>query len=234
MNYELIVRYDIKTLLIFAAFLLPVNFELCAWELRVYHASSAQPKIPIETVKPFDLYASKINKLFFKTEEMPCRFYSEEISISYGQLKKLAGANNCVHIFVVPGKFRGKAGQLKTKNNEIVRYVFVRENCPLEEICHELCHAVAGLGDEYGDSGNFPENMKKPEGKTIYPNLTWYESGFEAWREMVSAEKYFSGGAGYGNGIFHAYENCLMKELSWPLCPVCSFYLQRALDEDLP
>lgn len=202
-----------------------------AWEFRVYYASSVQPEISIETIKPFDLYALKINKLFFKTEEMPCRLYSEKISINYGQLKKLSGINNCVYIFVVPGNFRSKAGQLKTQNNETVRYVFVRENCSPEELCHELCHAIAGLGDEYADTGSFPENMKKADGKTIYPNLTWYESSFEDWKNIVDTEKYFPGGAGYGCGIFHAYENCLMKELSQPICPVCSFYLQRALDE---
>lgn len=217
---------------IFAAFFLLVNFELCAWEFRVYHTSDIQPEIFVDAVKPFDLYASKIKKSFFKLEEMPCSLYSGGISIRYGQLKKLSGINNCVYIFVVPGNFRGKGGQLKKQNSEIIRYIFIRENCPAEEICHELCHAIAGLGDEYGDKGGFPENMKKAAGKTIYPNLTWYESGFEDWKNIVNTEKYFPGGAGYGSGIFHAYENCLMRELSQPICPVCSFYLQQALEHD--
>lgn len=209
-----------------------VHFELYAWEFRIYYTSDIQPEVSADTVKPFDLYASKIKKSFFRIEEIPCVFYSNNISIRYNRLKKLSGIHNCVYIFVVSGSFRSKGGQLKKQNGEVVRYVFIRENCPGEEVCHELCHAIAGLGDEYGDTGNFPESMKKAGGKTMYPNLTWYKSDFKDWKNIVNAEKYFSGGAGYGDGIYHAYEKCLMKELSQPICPICSFYLQQALDDD--
>lgn len=217
---------------IFALFFLVVHFELHAWEFRIYYTSDIQPEVSVDAVEPFDLYASKIQMSFFRTEEIPCVFYSDNISIRYEQLKKVVGINNCVYIFVVPGNFRGRGGQLKKQNGEIVRYIFVRENCSGKEVCHELCHAIAGLGDEYGDTGNFPETMKKAEGKTMYPNLTWYKSDFKDWETIANAKEYVPGGAGYSGGVFHAYEKCLMKELSQPLCPICSFYLRQALDND--
>lgn len=223
----------IKKIQIFIIFFLSViTCDLKAWDFFVYHTSDVLPEISVKSIKPFDLYESKIKTFFFKTQEMPCSFYSGKISVSYSKLKQVSGIDNRVYIFVVPGEFSGKGGQLKKADGEIVRYVFVRENCSAAEFCHELCHAIAGLGDEYGgNSAAYPENMRKAKGKTVYPNLTWYENDFNEWKDIVDTKKYFSGGVGYDNGIFHAYENCLMKDLSQPLCPICCFYLQKALEK---
>jgi hypothetical protein len=222
-----------KKLGVFIFFLLSVmNPKLFGWEFYVYHTTDVVPQISVEEIQPFDLYAHDIKKTFFKNEKMPCGYYSGKIAVYYGELKKLPAENKRVYIFVVPHEIRSKGGQLKKKDTqETIKYVFVRENFSTSELCHELCHAIAGLGDEYAEAGGmFPENLKKPDGKTIYPNLTWYESDFEEWKEISDSEIYFPAGAGYDAGIFHAYENCLMKDLSEPLCPVCRFYLQKALD----
>ena len=221
-----------KLLLLFIVFFLLSFFSRVeAWEFYIYHESEKIPKISIENVEPFDLYAAKIQKFFFKTEEMPYMRYSDKISVYYGKLKKLPAKNDRVYIFVVPGKFRGKGGILKIAEAENIRYVFVQENYSVPELCHELCHAIAGLGDEYGgETKDYPETLRKNGGQTRYPNLTWYETDFEDWKRITDRNVYLPGGAGYNSGIFHAYENCLMRDLSQSLCPICRFYLQQAMD----
>ena len=223
-----------KSLLLFIVFfLLSLFSRVEAWEFYIYHESENIPKISIENVEPFDLYAAKIQKFFFKTEEMPYMRYSDKISVYYGKLKKLPAKNDRVYIFVVPGKFRGKGGILKIAEAENIRYVFVQENYSAAELCHELCHAIAGLGDEYGgETKDYPENLRNIGGQTKYPNLTWYKTNFEEWSLITDRKVYLPGGAGYNNGIFHAYENCLMRDLSQSLCPICCFYLQQMMESN--
>ena len=221
-----------KSLSVFVVFfLLSLFSRVEAWEFYVFHESEKTPEILIEHIEPFDLYTSKIQKFFFRTEEMPCVCYSDKISVYYGKLKKLAAKNDSDYIFVVPGKIRGKGGILKISETENIRYVFVQENYSAAELCHELCHAIGGLGDEYGgETKDYPEYLRKTGGKTKYPNLTWYKADFDEWEKITDRNIYFPGGAGYNGGIFHAYENCLMRDLSQSLCPICSFYLQQAIE----
>ena len=58
---------DIKKIQIFIIFFLSViTCDLKAWDFFVYHTSDVLPEISVKSIKPFDLYESKIKTFFFK------------------------------------------------------------------------------------------------------------------------------------------------------------------------
>ena len=93
---------------------------------------------------------------------------------------------------------------------------------------HEFGHQMVGLGDEYVEAGNNISEQYQPGVEPYEANLTTLTdiSGKPWAREKAPADSIFGkalaeGGGYLEHGIWRPYENCLMRALAYPFCPVC-------------
>ena len=99
---------------------------------------------------------------------------------------------------------------------------------------HEFGHQFADLGDEYIEVGNTTSDSYASHIEPREPNLTTkVDVSGKAWAvtppiagtdEMPDSVfgRWLPEGGGYlEKGIWHPYENCMMRILAAPFCPVC-------------
>ena len=82
---------------------------------------------------------------------------------------------------------------------------------------HEFGHSYGGLADEYGGNNSVYSGPEPSQ-----PNVTKDKScaKWSLWKG-TSAVGCFEGGRYYNRGIYRPKQNCLMRSLNVPLCPVC-------------
>ena len=102
---------------------------------------------------------------------------------------------------------------------------------------HEFGHQMLGLGDEYVEVGNNISSQYKPGVEPFEANLTtltdisgkpWAQQ--QADSDAVYGQALPEGGGYLEHGIWRPYENCLMRALNYPLCPVCQKAVIEYLD----
>lgn len=99
---------------------------------------------------------------------------------------------------------------------------------------HEFGHQFADLGDEYVEIGNSTSNQYAPSVEPREANLTTkVDVKDKAWATIPPIigtnnipDSLFGAwlpeGGGYlEKGIWRPYENCMMRALTYPFCPVC-------------
>lgn len=105
---------------------------------------------------------------------------------------------------------------------------------------HEFGHEFAYLGDEYVEVGNSTSDAYAPHIEPCEANLTtkvdisgkpWVTTppipGTDVTPDSIYGKWLPEGGGYLEKGIWHPYENCMMRILAAPFCPVC---LQAQID----
>ena len=82
---------------------------------------------------------------------------------------------------------------------------------------HEFGHSYGGLADEYGGNNNIYTGPEPGQ-----PNVTKDKtcSKWSLWKG-TNGVGCFEGGRYYNRGIYRPKQNCLMRALNVPLCPIC-------------
>lgn len=116
--------------------------------------------------------------------------------------------------------------------------LFAAENNYAKQVLvHEFGHAFGGLADEYWTSDVAVDQFYDLSVEPKEPNITTLVNFSKKWQKMVdnttpiptpSTDTYknkvgaFEGGGYVEKGIYRPTQNCIMKELDYPFCPVCN------------
>ena len=179
----------------------------------------------IKTVKPFSEYNDKIRLLGKKITRtiVSVDKYDQPI-YNQADIRQNHPISSSLDIYIInDAPLYAKGGKVAG-----LPVIFAGSDITASELLHETCHALANLGDEY-DTGIDMTFSEKYVSK--YPNLTlaYPVPEWERIKKSSGDEKigYYPGGLGSPTGIYHSYPNCLMRDVSEPLCPICEYYMDE-------
>lgn len=217
-------------------FFLLVAFQIVPDDLITffYYTDKETDFISVKEISPFTFYADNCVEIV-STE------YEKPYSVTGGRIvtikpKVLSAVvkekgSSTVHIFVIPDSplLISKGGVIIS--DDVIQVVFIKEGYHPDELLHELGHALFSLADEYGTEFYSPGKYKHTPAKNIS-----YEKNNIEWdmiARIFNDEKigFYEGGAGFKNGVYRSYPDCLMKSLDSKFCPVCFFYAINRLNE---